>query len=74
MAVRLSKQKWCEIKRQYVAGRTAKDLAQQFGITVWTIHRRSSAERWRNEIPVSVAQMTDRPAVGIEIQAAKEGA
>ncbi|WP_223999089.1 hypothetical protein [Cupriavidus pinatubonensis] len=52
MSVRLCAQAWREIKKEYMAGRTAKELAKQFGVTARTIHNRSSQQRWRNEVPV----------------------
>ncbi|MEM5427208.1 hypothetical protein [Cupriavidus oxalaticus] len=52
MSVRLSQNAWIAIKSAYLQGRTARDLAQRFGVTAGTIHKRSSLERWRDGVPV----------------------
>lgn len=52
MSIRLSARAWHAIKSEYVQGRSAKELAQRFGITASAIHKRSSAGRWRDEVPV----------------------
>lgn len=49
MTVRPSQAAWTEIKRLYMAGHQAAPLAQRFGISADTIHKRSSKERWRDE-------------------------
>jgi len=56
MAIRLSQAAWAEIKRLYVAGHGAVPLAQRFSISAETIHKRSSKERWRNELPVTAVE------------------
>ncbi|NKJ45840.1 hypothetical protein CIC12_03595 [Burkholderia sp. SG-MS1] len=47
MINRMTPEKWREVRELYVAGRTAKWLAQRFPVAEATIHRRSSRERWR---------------------------
>lgn len=48
---------WAEIKRLYLAGHVAPELSQQFGISVTAIYKRSSKERWRNEIAVEAVSL-----------------
>ncbi|WP_175891472.1 MULTISPECIES: hypothetical protein [Burkholderia] len=48
MINRMTPARWRELRAQYVAGRTAKWLAQRFPISAASIHRRSCKERWRD--------------------------
>jgi|GEM_PF-5610293 len=48
MINRMTPEKWREVRELYVAGRTAKWLAQRFPISAASIHRRSCKERWRD--------------------------
>jgi hypothetical protein len=57
MAVRRSSVVWAEIKRLYLAGHGATQLSRQFLVSVDTIYKRSSKERWQDHVAVEIAPL-----------------
>jgi hypothetical protein len=50
MTVRISNAAWTEIKRLYMVGHAAPQLSKQFGISAHAIYKRSTKERWRDDL------------------------
>ena len=52
MAIRLTKEMWLQIRREYEAGATAHELAERYGVVQpRSIHARASREHWRDVHP-----------------------